>query len=211
VHEVVSTAMDSFYSSISPFCTFARFMGFFPFEIRDEELKITLYSLSITTISIGYLLAETISNVFYQYSAYVENAEKFLDTFVWAWFLWFVLPVIWLQFFIQMMFKQKEVKTLFQLMLKIDSKFNNLYLNIDHSRHRKVVKFIVIATLGVMTARQCSSILIYYHLPFFEKSMLFQEIGYAHYLLYECFFCLQFIVPTYLLRERFQILKSLLR
>ncbi|KAG5684163.1 hypothetical protein PVAND_013404 [Polypedilum vanderplanki] len=200
--------MESFCTSMNSFCIFARFMGFFPFAINGKSLKFTITSVAITIASICVFLIEAICNLFHNY-VFIEKDARFFDSHIWNWFLRFVHPITFLQICIHM-YKTKEIKEFYQHMQIVDLKFNHFYLQIDHSSQKKFVKFVMNFTLLLLFVRFCSSVIIIEFLSSFEWNAIIQEIFYARYLLYETFFCLQFIIPTYLLRKRFEILKELL-
>lgn len=206
--------MANFYTSLEPLCALLRIFGLFSqtFEppTNQGSLKITKLSLFHTIFAIILLVIAIVccATHYYYYQVYLKN---FLDSSIWSWIL-FIGFITFLSQIIFQFYKMEEIKKFFELVHTVDRKFNSLSLVIDHSRHRKVVRIVVVSLGLLMTMRIPVIITVYgFILKMFEREYLFMELMFCLFIIYECLFCLQFIIPTFLLRERFKILKGYVR
>jgi hypothetical protein len=199
------------YSSFYPFCIFARFLGFFPFGFegatKNGRLQLTFCSIFFTLLGVAILSMATTAQFSMSYH-FVIAQSNFFETTIWTYFLSFVFPIIFLQLFIQT-YRANRLKEFIHFVHEVDLKFQDLNVNINHFQQRRRVISFIISMVCVLLARYSSSLLI--HLQLDGDFFIFSESLYAAYLLYECFFALQFVVPTYLIRERFKELRKMLR
>ena len=180
--------------------------------VKKQNLKFTHLSIlrsSITYVALLIIIIFIVDN----HVKYVSERQSFLGIMVWSWFLIFLYPMIAIQLTFQMI-KAKDIRNFFNFMDGIDNKFNKLFIKIDHSRHRKMIFRVTAILIGTLTARFLGSFVfsIVNKVNYTTNAvMLAQEIAYFGYLLYVFIFSLQFVFTSYLLRERFRILKDLLR
>jgi hypothetical protein len=203
-------AMETFYTSINPFCVFARSLGFFPLDFDEKgHLKCTKWSLAQTALGITVILSQT-TIVFCRPFQFYVNASNFFDTTLWSLFLDFLYPTIILQFCVQM-WKMKDIKKFLRLMYKTDVKINSIRVFLNHTRHLRVVRFLVCFSILVSISKFLLSLLYHKLDDGGERMYYIEELSYGIYTVFECFFTLQFIVTSFLLRERFKALKSFLK
>lgn len=208
--------MENLYTSIRPFYKVLKFFGLFPmnFEgpIRNGNLKITKLSMINTIILFG-VLASTMANIIMNHIKFEEEKQPFLGMIIWSWFLIFIYPVIIIQLIIQMTVI-KDIRNYFKFMHEIDKKMRGLFVKIDHVRHQKVIFWSTIFFLFTIIARFIASLfngMVYGVVYATKGNLVVQEFSYVCFLFSETFFILQFVFPTYLIRERFRILTDLLR
>jgi hypothetical protein len=99
-------------------------------------------------------------------------------------------------------------------MNKIDSKFQKLFIKINHQRYKKKIFRVTVFMISTLILRFTGSFavgIINSEHYTSKGSMQVQEIAYLVFLLYVTLFTLQFVFITYLLRERFVVLRELLR
>jgi nitrate reductase gamma subunit len=205
-------AMENFYTSVKPFYNFARILGFFPlvFEgpVRKGVLKKALWT---SLLPLMVLLILSVCNVLH-YKHFVHDASsEFLKFSVWSIATMVNYTLLLLQFIFHLT-KASKVKKFMVFMQKCDEKFNATSLFIDHKQQRKYIKCLIFAVLLLTLLRYIETLVVYkIFLRELQRTSFVQEHFCAYFMLYECFFCLQFIIPAYIVRERFKILKSSLR
>jgi hypothetical protein len=130
---------------------------------------------------------------------------------VWAYLLMVALAVLGVQLVFQL-FKRNEIKEFLTRMQIIDIKMHDLNLNVDHLRCKRVIRFWVLFILIAILSR-----IIYIGgilgswLKNVDTNVFIQELLYCYFLMYESFFCFQFIFSAYLLRTRIRVLRDYLR
>ncbi|KAG5679296.1 hypothetical protein PVAND_008874 [Polypedilum vanderplanki] len=200
--------MENFYTVMKPLCTFGNFLGFFHFsfdsDVRKGNLVFNKIDLLQNIAAIGVLCIIMIANII-QYDLYLYEKD-FFEYRVWSWMIYFAIPSILLMIVFQMT-KNKKIKKFFNVMASCDEKIYNLNLIIDHRKHKKVVVWL--SLLSIFTP-----VINYIKVlsgDDLEFNTIVQEFFYAYYMLYECFIFIQFIIPTYLIRERFKVLQCFLK
>ncbi|KAL7051663.1 hypothetical protein ACKWTF_004558 [Chironomus riparius] len=206
--------MENFYTSIEPLCTFLRFLGFLPRNFINPackgQLKKTRFSIIQTGFGVGLLLLLSIGNMVH-YFVYEVYKMDLLIYSIWSWILFFANLSFTIECIYQL-YKADSITTFFKLMQTIDLKILQMEVSIDHRVHRKIVSNVILITVLLMFARIPLIVIFYgYVFEFYTRQVLISEVFYNFLLIYECLFCLQFIIPTYLLRERFKLLKDILR
>lgn len=208
--------MESCYTEIEPFFKISKNFGLFPMNLEGpfgkEKLKFTKLSILRTIIAFVLLFA-MIGVIIVNHFEDISDNQPFLGSMIWSWFLLIAFPALIIQLVFKI-FKTNRTKYFIHFMGKIDRKFYGLYLKIDHQKHRKFILFVTVTIFGVILVRLLASLVW-----FFMKSgyyatgvkMIIQETGYTAVLFFECYFSLQFIFPTYQIRERFILLRNLLR
>lgn len=206
--------MENFYTSIEPLCVFLRFLGFFPRTfinpVYKGHLSKTNFALIQTAIGIMIMLTLIFGSImhYYFYEVYLLD---FLTYPIWTYI--FIFGTV--QFFLEciyQIYKVNDIKLFFKQMQSIDIKLQRLDILVDHSRQRNIVKNVTLSIVVLMIVRIPLVIAFYkFIFNFYQTQVLLSEIMYCFMLIYECLFCLQFIIPTYLLRERFEALKNFLR
>jgi len=180
--------------------------------VRKGKLKFTNISLLRASIAFVVLIG-ILFFVVDNHVKYISEHQPFLGIMVWSWLLIFLYPMIAIQLSFQMV-KAKDIRNFFNFMDGIDNKFYKLFIKIDHKRHRKIVFRITATIISSLTVRFIGSLIfaiMYRDKYTTNANVLAQEIAYFGYLLYVFIFSLQFVFTTYLLRERFSVLKDLLR
>jgi hypothetical protein len=211
--DIKTSKMDNFYTSIKPFCIFANYMGFFPFSFdgpaRKGFLKIKKINVLQIVLVLIILTTATVGNfVLYVYT--YDPTLSFFRYSVWTWLMVFADPIIFLQFFIQLK-KQHEIRSFLKLMHDIDLRFMSLGLQVDHKSHRKFVRNLSISIMFLPCMNYIIPVLGSYYYGQISSNTFAQEFFYFVYVSVECFIFTQFVVFTYLLRERFKLLSKLLR
>lgn len=208
--------MESCYAEIEPFFKISKNFGLFPmsFEgpIGKGSLKFTKLSILRTVIAFGLLLfmiGMIILNSFLNQS----DKDTFLGVLVWSWFLLFAFLSLIVELIIQIC-KTNATKDFVHFMGEIDKKFHGLYLKINHRKYRKFILYVTVIIFGVILIRFFGSLILfnlrggYYSTG---SKMITQETGFTLVLFFECYFSLQFIFPTFQIRERFILLRNSLR
>lgn len=206
--------MDNFYTTIELLCTFLRFFGFFPQHLESRasgrSLKVTKLSVFQTIFGVGLIFTLITGNIvhFYVYKIYETD---FLNNSVWSYILMLGCISVFIQCLFQL-YNMDKIKRLFESMHRLDEKFSKNFIFIDHSRQRKVVRNVSMFLIILISLKIPMIIAVYgLLLEIFTFEIIVLEVLFCFLLLYECLFCLQFIIPTYLLRERFKVLKNFLR
>lgn len=209
------STMDNFYSTVKPFCVLSKCLGFFPLsiEVEDEATKIgntegKICNLLITFLTVLVFIFIIIANIVH-YKTFM-NETDFFEFIIWSWLLIFMLPTVLLAFIIQMC-KLGEIKELFELMNRSDMKLKKLQMHIDNKRQRKFVTILTILTLLIPSVNYSQMILVNVNYSTMEFHTLVHECFFSFFLLFECFLSCQFIIPTFLVRERFKTLQDYLR
>lgn len=208
--------MDNYFTSIEPFYKISNIFGFLPLSfvkpVRKGNLKFSYFSI-FRTILVFVALFLLIILIIRNHIIFTYEKQSFLVVMIWSWFLLFIYPFITTQLIFQLT-KAKEIRNLFYFMDEIDSKFHKLFIKIDHQRYRKKVFSATFVIIGILVLRFSGSFVVgILNIEHYKSkgSMQVQEIAYFVFLLYVTLFSLQFIFPTYLVRERFIALKELLR
>jgi hypothetical protein len=208
--------MESCYAEIEPFFKISKNFGLFPmsFEgpISKGSLKFTKFSILRTVVAFVLLflmIAMIVLNLFVNQS----ECDTFLGVVVWSWFLLFGFSLLIIQLIIQIC-KTAATKNFIHFMNAIDNKFHGLYIKINHRRYRKFILYVTVTIFGVILIRFFASLILfsirggYYSTG---SKMITQETGFTLVLFFECYFSLQFIFPTFQIRERFILLRNSLR
>lgn len=153
------------------------------------------------------LLIFTIANIFH-YRFFICGMD-FFEYSIWSWFLFFSYPLIFIQFIFQMC-KLNEMRELMRVLYKCDIKIYSLYLQIDHRKQRKVVKYLLIFIVSWVAINVIQVTICHYFNLLGLHSMI-QGYFYSLILLFENYVCFQFIVPSYQVRERFKLLNIAFR
>lgn len=205
--------MENFYTSIEPLCMFLRILGFFPqtFEkpVTEGYLSATKCSIIQTICAVIVILASIVGNITHYYIYDVHEASFFIDS-IWTWILLFGMVFVLLQLIYQMN-KMDEIKMFFKVMHSIDVKLSYLSLRIDFFEERKFVKKLSIIFGLVLIIRLPIVALLGIVYTVYTAETMISEIMYNIHLSYECLFCLQFFIFSYILRERFRMFKSFIR
>lgn len=208
--------MDNYFTSIYSFYRISNIFGFlhlsFLKPVRKGNLKFTYFSIFRTTL-VFVTLFLLIILIIRNHIIFTFEKQSFLAVMIWSWFLLLIFPFITVQLIFQLI-KAKEIGDFFCFMDKIDIKFQNLFINIDHQRNKKKIFRATLFTIGTLLLRFSGSFVVgILNIKYYTSkgSMQVQEIGYLVYLLYITLFSLQFVFLTYLIRERFIVLKELLR
>ena len=205
--------MENYFTSIEPFYRITNLLPMsFVKPVRKGNLKCT--NISLLRASTGFVvLIAILIFVVENHVKYNSEHQPFLGIMIWSWLLMFLYPMIGIQLSFQMI-KAKDIRSFFNFMDGIDSKFYKLFIKIDHNRQRKIIFRITATLISSLTVRFVGSLVfaIMYRDSFkTNANVLVNEIAYFGYLLYVFIFSLQFVFTTYLLRERFSVLKELLR
>jgi len=208
--------MENYFTSIEPFYKITNVFGFLPMSfvkpVRNGNLKFTYFSVFRTSLVFVFLLI-LIFFIIRNHIIFSNENQSFLVVMIWSWFLLFIYPFIIVQLIFQLT-KAKDIRDLFCFIDEIDSKFHKLFIKIDHQRYRKKIFRVTVFMIGTLILRFSGSFVVgllnaeHYTS---KGSMQVQEIAYLVFLLYVTLFTLQFVFLTYLLRERFVVLKELLR
>lgn len=208
--------MDNYLTALDPFLKFGYYFGFYPvnFEkhVQKGSLKFTCVGITRTLI-IFVIISGMMILIVRNHITFLAENQPFLGMLVWSWFLLFLYPVMIVQLALHLR-KIKNIHRFFKLMDEIDGKLRKLFIRIDHRRHQKVILRTTVLAVVTLLGRFSISLTfgIVYNDQFTTRgSMIGQEVCYVCFLFYETFFILQFIFVAYLLKERFFLLKSLLR
>ncbi|KAL7051665.1 hypothetical protein ACKWTF_004560 [Chironomus riparius] len=208
--------MENYFTSIEPFYRVAKIFGLFPmnFEepVRKGNLNFTKISI-VRTIGTFALLIAMNCMIIHNHITYQSENQPFLSLMVWSWFLILVYPIIIIQLIVQV-YKIKDIRKFLHFMHQIDLKFRQLNIQINHKVCHKKIFYITMFAIGTMLIRFLASTIYAFKkktFVFTQGNMIIQEICYLCFLFYQCFFTLQFIIPTYLVKKRFEALKDLLR
>lgn len=208
--------MDNYFTSIEQFFKFAKIFGLFPMSfvkpVWKGKLKFTKLSIIRTIATLVFLFAMNCMIIHNHITYQLEN-QPFLSFMVWSWFLILVYPIIIIQLILQVV-NMKRIRKFHQSINNIDLKCRKLFIKFEHKKYRKIVLYTTVFVISNMVLRFVVSTayaLFNNHFQLTEGNMVIQEICYVCFLFYECFFTLQFIFPTYLIRERFTGLKNLLK
>lgn len=208
--------MDSCYAEIEPFFKISKNFGLFPmsFEgpIGKGSLKFTKLSILRTIVAFGLLLF-MIGMIIVNHFIYQSDKQPFLGSMIWSWFLLLAFPSLIIQLIFQI-YQTNGTKDFVHFMGEIDRKLYGLYLKINHQKHRKFILRVTVVIFGVILFRFLASLVLFslrggYYTT--GGKMITQEAGFTAVLFFECYFSLQFIFPTYQIRERFILLRNLLR
>ena len=209
-------SMENCYAEIEPFWKISKNFGLFPmsFEgpIGKGSLKFTKLSILRTTMVFGFLLF-MIGMIIFNHFVYQSANQSFFESKVWSWFLLLAFPSLIIELIYQI-YKTNETKDFIHFMGETDQKFHGLYLKIDHRKYRKFILYVTVTIFGMMLIRFFASLIWFSISDGYYKTggkMLTQETGYTAVLFFECYFSLQFIFPTFQIRERFVLLRNLLR
>lgn len=204
--------MNNYFTSIEPFY---KIFGLLPLSFENQawkgNMKVSYLSLA-KSIGVFLFLIILMFFIIWNHIIFINEKQPFLALMFWSWFLVAVYPTIFIQFSYQMI-KSKDIRKFFKFMDEIDHKFRKLCINIDHQRHRKItfrstiiiavtliIRFIPVLIFSILNKEYYKS----------NGNMTANEISYFGFLIYISAFTLQFVFPTYLLRERFIALKELL-
>lgn len=198
----------NFYTSVKPFCDFARICGVFPYSskgpARDGKFKLNFKGIFCTLISLC-LIVVVLSKALDIGTK--QSKQKLLEAKVWCWIL-ILGTAFTLISFVYQNFHLKEILEFFCLLDNCDSKLKSLNLEIDHKKERK---FNFHASfLGIFGPISYLFFMTAFNHHFGLGLGLHWNLLYMHFLLYKSFFCVQFIVITNAIRERFEAMSSLL-
>jgi hypothetical protein len=173
-------------------------------------LKVTVSSVLQTVGGISMLLILFTGSIF-RYVHFKIYNENFLAIAIWSWILKFGFLTFLIQCIYQV-YNMEEIKTFFGIMNSIDLKLQSMSLVINHSKYRKIVRNVCLFLGLLMMLRIPVIIFIYgFIIQTFTMDALFAEIMFCFFIIYECLLCLQFIIPTFLVRERFKIIRNFVR
>ena len=205
--------MHNYFTSIE---LFYRIFPLLPLSFGKHKKRGNLnltYSSLLWKFLLFLILFVLMIFIIWNHIIFTNEKQPFLGMMFWSWFLIAVYPTIIFQLTFQML-KTKKIKEFFSFMDEIDRKIRKLCIKIDHQRHRKIIfrsSLLIVITLLL----RFLPILIF---SIFNKdqyktngNMITNEISYFGFLVYISAFTLQFVFPTYLLRERFTSLKELLK
>lgn len=208
--------MDNYLTALEPFLKFGNYFGFYPVDFKNDvkkgSLRFTCFGIMRTFIFLGILCGMVVFIV-RNHITFLSEHQPFLGILVWSWFLIFMYPVMIIQFVLHVR-KTKDVHKFFEFMDKIDGKLRKLFVRINHRRHRKLILWTTVLIILTLILRFLTSLtfaILNKDQLYTSGNMIAQKIGYACFLFYETFFILQFIFVAFLLRERFTLLKDLLR
>jgi hypothetical protein len=201
--------MENVFTTIEPFCNLARILGFFPLSLDERRSpKVTKFSSLLTFIAFLVCLLVIAGNIcHFKYFVY-SASEEFLRFSIWS--IISILNFIMLS--LQMLFNITNVckiKRFFLLLQKYDEKCGTISVFIDHSGQRKFVKIIIRAVLMSIMLRYIQTVVLFtVFIKDQQKTSFIQDHFSCYFLVYESFFCLQFIIPTFLVRERLKTIKN---
>jgi len=206
--------MENFYTSIEPLCIFLRFLGFFPRSFikpaSKGQLKRTKLDIAQTGFGICLLFLLSFGNILHYYTYKVYNMDILIYS-IWSWIFMFANVLFTVQC-IHQIYKTDVISAFFELMHSIDMNILQMEALIDHRKHRKIVRNVTLSIVLLMFARIPLIVVFYgFIFEFYTPQILISEVLFCFLLIYECLFCLQFMIPTYLLRGRFQLMNNILR
>lgn len=138
--------MENFFTAIEPFFRILRFLGLFPmnFKAPINTGNIAFSALSgLNTIVSFLILLLAIIATFINHMIFASEKQTFLDYLVWSCFLVITIPIITVQFMIQVV-NAKKIKKLVKLMNQIDIKFESLSIKLNYKEQRKWIRNFVI-------------------------------------------------------------------
>lgn len=194
-----------FFTSIEPFLKFAKFLGFSPFAIDKKTWKVFIRKkdVLVTALPISFTIFVHISILVHYY--YYNRLYGFFDYKIWVYLMIFSIFLIIILHFKQ--FKKREkLESFFMITRRIDLLLGVLGEKIDYQKHKKVLKMLLIISsiYSVGAFLSLSSTLFYIRQ---NIDVIILEFYCFMNFSYELFFCLEFICPTYLIRQRFKLLK----
>jgi hypothetical protein len=208
--------VDSYLTALDPFLKFCNAFGFYPVNFRNHvqkgSLKFTWIAI-MKALAVFMFLSGMMFFVIRNHITFMSENQPFIGMLVWSWFLSASYPVMIIHFVLHII-KLKDMHRFFKFMNEIDGKIRKLFIKIDYRRHQRVILWSTVLTIVTLLGRFCTSMgfgIVNIHLFTTRANIIAQEVCYACFLFYESFFVLQFIFVAYLLRERFALLKSLLR
>ncbi|KAL7051660.1 hypothetical protein ACKWTF_004555 [Chironomus riparius] len=208
--------MDNYLTALEPFLKFGNNFGFYPVDFKNDVrkggLKFTCLGI-VRSFTVLGILCGMIILIVKNHITFLSENQPFLGLLVWSWFLLFLYPVMVIQLGLHVR-NTSNIHRFFKLMDEIDGKLRKLFIKIDHRQYRKVILRATILAVVTLFARLITSLTfeIVNSEHFKTKAnMIVSEVCYGCFLFYETFFILQFIFVAYLLRERFNLLKDLLR
>ena len=208
--------MDNYLTALEPFLRFGNSFGFYPANFKNAvkkgSLKFTCLGIMRTFTLFG-ILCGMITFIVRNHITFLSEQQPFLGLLVWSWFLLFLYPVMIVQFTFHVR-NTSDIHRFFKLMDEIDGKLRKLFIKIDYRRHQKIILRVTVLVVVSLFARLFTSLsYAIFKSDYFttKANIIAQEVCYGCFLFYETFFILQFIFVAYLLRERFTLLKDLLR
>jgi hypothetical protein len=133
---------------------------------------------------------------------------EFLKTPIWSIVSIFNLILLLMQMLLHIS-RSGRVKKFLKFMQNCDEKFNTLQLFIDYQKQRRVIRNKTLLVVALILLRYAQTILMYCTLfKGVQRTSFIQELFCCYFLLYVCTFCLQFIIFTYLVRERIKIITN---
>lgn len=207
---------SNYLVALEPFLKFGKIFGFYPVDFKNNVqkggLKFTCLGIMRTFIVFS-ILCGMIVFIVRNHITFLFERQPFLGMLIWSWFLLCMYPVIIIKFVLHIK-RIKDIFKFFNHMNEIDGKLRKLFIKIDYKRHRKIIFWNTVLIVTVLVGRCIISLTfaIINRDQFVTRgSIIAQEICFSSFLFYETFFILQFLFVAYFLRERFTLIKDLLR
>lgn len=202
--------VENIFSSIKPFFVVSKFFGFFLFSLNERFLKfgeLQTFCCDIMKTSVAIFFA-CLTFVGVLFEVWINRKLDFIRKQVWGLILAASLPMLLAQFIFQIR-KRHKIGRFLNKLNESDLKLKKLGIKIDFQRHRKIVKILSFLLIILIPIWYCSILVLGYFIgEVYSYDDMVTVVLYAYYLIYESLSCLQFIVPSFLVYERFKLLKK---
>lgn len=200
--------MENFYTAIEPFCILSKFLGFFPLSFDSPVRKGVLQTKNTDLISsaICVIILLIISQQACDIAQNSSGNENFFRAKVWSWILMFGTISIVILNFVYQMINLKKIVNFFHHLHSCDLKFYMLNAQVNHKRDKILIAIASISALFLP--------MFYYVFMISAAYLMNQNLGliwnlmYDTYLVFKCYFFVQFIVAAYAVRERLKALNN---
>ena len=192
--------MDAFYTSIEPFLALSRFLGFLPFVIDKNSLKIERRKWDFAQIP--FFLTFVVLVSFLSYFSSLNEEVGFLDYKIWCFstsFYMFVLLII----FKHQFGKREDLEAFLKIMRMADLKLKYLGISVGFNRNRTIIRSVLLISIFFTLAALIAILATYLNIKK-DFHFIVLEIFCFYYLFYEILFCLEIICPGYLIYGRFR-------
>lgn len=198
--------MDNFYTSMKPFCIFSQVFGFFPLGFDGPARKGIFKAKNINVLLV---IASQGTLLFFAYHAIgigIEGSnENFFRLRVWSWILICGFLTTLLLFLYQMT-KLKKIVKFYHHIHQLDTKLYTINAQVNHKKSQKFILATSISMIMLPILDLISTTISAYFLN--TKYGIFWNLMYNIYLMFKCYFFVQFITAAYAVHERLKALNN---
>lgn len=196
---------STFQNSTKYLSSIGQALGLYPLSFNRQKTRVQHLDILKTIIHVLIFLYFVITLAYRNF--YIMSDEAFFESMLWVLLVISRLPVVLIEMLIQVK-SSEEIRTLFSIIQESDRKCQILGVKLDHKKHEIFVKIILglyVIFMGGYWAILHFSGFVYGTLDVDSEIL---ETCYHIDMTYSTFFCIQLIVMTFMVADRFEALND---